>query len=111
MKELDKIGCGILAVAIRATVALSLAFGLAGCDKLLNCYDATFVGSNGYYMAVAEKSSGKKREMHTYNSDYYISKVGAWKFGDELVVCNDFVTNKTRNDSAPCSGCLVWWWF
>ena len=31
--------------------------------------------------------------------------------GDELAVCNDIVTNKTRNESAECGdfGCLSIW--
>jgi hypothetical protein len=91
-------------------VALSLAFALAACGKLFDCYDATLVGHDGHYLAVAETSTDGKRETHTTADQYTMVKISAWKPGDELVVCNDFVTNKTRNESAECGdfGCPVW---
>ena len=37
--------------------------------------------------------------------------IKGWKQGDELAVCNDMVTNKTRGESAECGdfGCLAIW--
>ncbi len=104
-EELIKIGRGILVFAL---VALSLALAMAACGKLSDCYDATFVGSEGYYLIVAEKSAGRNRETHTTADQYTKHLIRGWKQGDELAVCNDMVTNKTRNESAECGdfGCL-----
>jgi hypothetical protein len=112
MREPGKIGRGIIAFASRTgLVALSLAFGLATCGKLFDCYDATLVGTNTYYLMVAEKSAGKKREIHSTADQWTMARIAAWKSGDELAVCNDIVTNKTRNESAECGdfGCLSIW--
>lgn len=75
------------------------------------CYEATFVGATGYNLVVEEKPSLARREPHTTASSWNMTKIGNWKQGDELLVCNAIVTNKTKNESATCGdfGCLALW--
>ncbi len=88
-----------------------LAVLLAGCGKFSECYDAQLVGSAGYYITVAAKEGGRRREIHTTADSWTVGKVAGWAAGDELIVCNNIVTNKTRGESAQCgdSGCLAFW--
>jgi hypothetical protein len=83
---------------------------LSGCGNLFSCYDAFLVGVAGYRMTVLDKK-GKHREIHTTADGYTMNVIGKWKEGDELIVCNAIVTNKTQNVSATCSdfGYLAIW--
>jgi hypothetical protein len=85
--------------------------GLGGFGNFFECYEAVLVGTHSYYVTVTDKRTGKPRETHTYTDPGTIGALATWKAGDELVVCNSVITNKTRNSSAPCGdlGCLALW--
>jgi hypothetical protein len=91
-------------------LALVMLFLLSGCGNLFSCYDASLIGVAGYQMTVLDKS-GKRREIHTTADGYTMAVIGRWQAGDELVVCNAIVTNRTRSVSAKCGdfGCLAIW--
>jgi hypothetical protein len=69
------------------------------------------IGTSTNYLTVAEKEKGKKHEIHSYDSDFVYKELTGWNRGDELVVCNNMVTNITKNRSLPCGdfGCLAIW--
>jgi hypothetical protein len=71
-------------------------------NNLFNCYDAILVGTAGYHLTVAEAGSGKRREIHTTADSWTMAKVAMWTAGDELVVCNAMVTNKSKGVGARC---------
>jgi len=95
----------------RAISIAVLALPLAGCGRFFDCYDATHVGSAVNQIIVVHSKTGKRHEMHFWNSDWVLRVLHSWEQGDELVVCNDMVTNKTKKSSAPCGdfGCLAPW--
>jgi hypothetical protein len=95
----------------RLAFIVVLSANIAGCGALYDCYEATFVGRWTYYVTVMDKKTGKLRQTHTWADTYAMCELAGWKAGDELVVCNASITNKTQNRSAPCGdfGCL-WPW-
>jgi hypothetical protein len=93
----------------RVVLVVGLATSVAGCGEG-ECYDAVLIGTHSYYVTVTDKRTGKPRQTHTYADSGTMDRLASWKAGDELVVCNAVITNKTRNSSASCGdfGCLYW---
>jgi len=83
---------------------------LTGCGNLFDCYDAKLVGTARHNVIVGLKD-GRRREPHTTADAHTIARIGGWKAGDDLVVCNAMITNKTKGESAQCGdfGCLAIW--
>jgi len=110
MRRRELIDWGVKVLKVTGGLGL-LALVLSRCGGLYSCYDAAFVGSSRYYLTVLDKRSNSYREMHSYNSDFVFSRRAGWKRGDDLVVCNASVVNRTRNERLPCGdfGCLPLW--
>lgn len=92
--------------AIWWVIALAaVAFLFSG--RFRNCYDAKFIGASSNYLSV-EDASGGRHEMHMTASPDTMYLIRKWATGDEVVVCNTLVTNKTKGESANCAdfGCL-----
>ena len=83
---------------------------LTGCGNLFDCYDAKLLGTAGHNLTLVLKD-GRRRETHTTADAGTIMRIAEWKAGDELVVCNATITNKTKGEGARCGdfGCLAIW--
>ena len=75
------------------------------------CYVARFVGAAGNQLLVEEVKSNGRREPHTTADVPTMFDLSNWTAGDELLVCNAIVTNKTKRQSERCRdfGCLAIW--
>ena len=85
-------------------------FLLAYSGHFFSCYEGKLEGTAQYRFTVRDKG-GQTHEPHTVASQFAIDRLARWKAGDELLICNAIVTNRTRQESATCGdfGCLAIW--
>lgn len=78
--------------------------------RLRPCYQAKLVGVSSYQLTV-EATGGSMREPHTTADSPTMARVGRWGAGDDLLVCNNIITNRVKQESAECGdfGCLSLW--
>lgn len=79
--------------------------------NLRSCYEARLVGTASYELTVLDLSSDRNREIHTFADANTIGRINKWNAGDDLMVCNTVVTNRSKGQSAQCGdfGCLAIW--
>ncbi len=96
---------------ILVIAGLIAACGLLFSGRFRDCYDGRLVGTAAHHMTVADVRAGKTRSPHTYSSSDIVMSISQWKAGDDLHVCNNMVTNRTKGESVPCGdfGCLAIW--
>lgn len=96
-------------VLLTAGVPSTCAVPLSG--RLASCYEATLVGTSIHYLTVLDRKAGKHRSAHTWGGLSTQNAIARWNAGDDLLVCNNIITNRTKSDSVPCGdfGCLAIW--
>lgn len=96
---------------LRWSVALVMLSALvtSGCVRMRNCYEGTMIGAAGTVLLVFDKNASKRREHNLYARADSAKIMTKWKKDEELLVCNDIITNLSRSESVECQGCL-WRW-
>ena len=79
--------------------------------RFYDCYDARLVGTAAHQLTVEDAKSGQRRQPHTTSDRGTIALISGWNAGDDLLVCNNMMTNRSKHESALCGdfGCLAWW--
>ena len=67
------------------------------------------IGSAGNALLVLDKKANKRREHNLYARPASARTIAKWSKDDELLVCNDIITNVSKSESVECEGCL-WRW-
>jgi hypothetical protein len=81
-----------------ASCVMLTAVVMTGCIRMRNCYEGTMIGAAGTILLVFDKNAAKRREHNLYARPESTKIMSKWK-KDELLVCNDFITNLTKNES------------